>query len=156
MSKKTVLVSGCGEGGLGAALARSYAKRGHHVFAAVRTPSKAMAIGSDDIEFVTLDVTSQDSVDRCVAEISQKTNGKLDCLVNNAGQVFNLPMLDSPIEQSKQLFEVNVWGMLRMTQAFAPMLVRSHGTIVNIGSIAGMTWIAYQGESSLRPNDYTG
>ena len=131
-SKKIVLITGCTPSGIGAALAQSFAAHNFDVYAAVRNPAKATTLAGPNITIVTLDVTSSDNISELVATISRKTGGKLDVLVNNAGLIFHLPLLDSSIAQSKQLFDVNVWGTLSVTQAFTPLLVENKGCIMNI------------------------
>ncbi|KAF3055678.1 NADPH-dependent 1-acyldihydroxyacetone phosphate reductase [Daldinia childiae] len=146
ITKKTVLITGCSEGSLGAALALAFAKRDFHVFATLRNPAKAGPLASHpNIEILSLEVTNAQSISSCAAEVGKKTDGSLDILVNNAGVMFAMPLLDTSIEESKKLFDVNVWGMLAVTQAFAPMLVRSKGVILNIASIAGAVRMAWQG-----------
>ncbi|OTB00232.1 hypothetical protein M426DRAFT_66357 [Hypoxylon sp. CI-4A] len=146
ITKNTVLITGCSEGGLGAALALAFAERDFHVFATLRNPGKAGSLASHpNIEVLSLEVTDLASISACAASVSKVTGGKLDILVNNAGMVFLMPMLDTSIEKSKALFDVNVWGMLAVTQAFAPMVVRSKGVILNMTSIAGAVRMAWQG-----------
>jgi len=93
-----------------------------------------------------MDVTDEASIASCAATVAKKTDGRLDILVNNAGGMFVMPLLDTDLAESKKLFDVNVWGMLAVTQAFAPMLVRSQGVVLNIASIAGAVRMAWQGE----------
>jgi NAD(P)-dependent dehydrogenase (short-subunit alcohol dehydrogenase family) len=145
----TVLITGCSDGGLGAALAEAFARRGFHVLATLRDPSKAAGLAScpGHIEVLPLDVTDTASIESCAAAVATKTGGRLDVLVNNAGSLFMMPLLDTDLAESKRLFDVNVWGMLAVTQAFAPMLVRSRGVVLNIASIAGAVRMAWQGAS---------
>lgn len=147
INKKTVLITGCSEGGLGHALALAFAKHGFYVFAAVRSPTKAgTALSSHpDIQVVPLDVTDRASIAACAALVGKATGGTLDVLVNNAGSMFVMPLLDTSIEQSKKLYDVNVWGLLAVTQVFAPLLVRSKGVVLNVASIAGAVRMAWQG-----------
>lgn len=147
MSKKTVLITGCSEGGIGAALARAFHAKGYHVYATLRNTSKAGSLERiDGIEISTLDVTKQDSIERCVQEIKTKTGGTLDVLVNNAGADCTMPLLDVSLEEAKALYDLNVWGVLALTQAFAPMLIKARGTIVNINSVAAQMILAWGGE----------
>ncbi|KAK4043911.1 hypothetical protein C8A01DRAFT_12662 [Parachaetomium inaequale] len=143
----TVLITGCSDGGLGAALAEAFARRGFHVLATLRDPAKAAALASPPgrIEVLPLDVTDTASIASCAAAVATKTGGRLDVLVNNAGSMFIMPLLDTDVAEGKRLFDVNVWGMLAVTQAFAPMLVRARGVMLNIASIAGAVRMAWQG-----------
>ena len=149
VTKKSVLITGCSDGSLGAALALAFAAHNFHVFATLRDPPKAASLSSHpDIEVLPLEVTHPSSISSCVATVEKKTGGRLDVLVNNAGIMFVMPLLDTSIEESKKLFDVNVWGLLAVTQAFAPMLVRSKGVLLNIASIAGAVRMAWQGPYS--------
>ncbi|KAK3381178.1 hypothetical protein B0H63DRAFT_545618 [Podospora didyma] len=143
------LITGCSDGGLGSALAEAFARRGFHVIATLRDPAKAspaLTTRPDGrIEVLPLDVTDTASIASCAADVATKTGGRLDVLVNNAGAMFVMPLLDTDLAESKKLFDVNVWGMLAVTQAFAPMLVRSRGVVLNIASIAGAVRMAWQG-----------
>lgn len=146
ITKKTVLITGCSDGSLGAALALAFAAHNFHIFATLRDPTKAASLSSHlNIEILPLEVTDSSSISSCVATVEKKTGGKLDVLVNNAGIMFVMPLLDTDIEESRKLFDVNVWGLLAVTQAFAPMLVRSKGVLLNIASIAGAVRMAWQG-----------
>jgi 1-acylglycerone phosphate reductase len=145
----TVLITGCSEGGLGAALCEAFVRHGFHVIATLRDPAKAPTLSSlsGHIEVLALDVTDAASISACAAAVAAKTGGRLDVLVNNAGSMFVMPLLDTDLAESKRLFDVNVWGMLAVTQAFAPMLIRSRGVVLNVASIAGAVRMAWQGES---------
>ncbi|AEO64807.1 uncharacterized protein THITE_2086300 [Thermothielavioides terrestris NRRL 8126] len=133
----TVLITGCSDGGLGAALAEAFARRGFHVLATLRNPAKAAELASHPgIEVLSLDVTDTASIASCAAAVATKTGGRLDVLVNNAGSMFVMPLLDTDLAESKRLYDVN---------AFAPMLVRSRGVVLNIASIAGAVRMAWQG-----------
>lgn len=56
-----------------------------------------------------------------------------------------MPVLDSDLEKARQMFDVNVFGVVAVTQAFAPLLIRSHGTILNIGSMMGYAPLPFNG-----------
>lgn len=152
MTKKTVLITGCSEGGLGAALANVFHDQDFYVFATVRDPAKATSLGRENIEILPLDVTSQSTITECLEVVKKRTGGKLDVLVNNAGALFFGPLLDVSIEDAKSLFDSNVWGMLAVSQAFSPLLIEAKGVMVNICSIAGAVRMAWQGmfSSSLK------
>ena len=148
MSKPTTLITGCSQGGIGDALAREFANRGHHVFAAVRNLSKAAHLSElKDIEVVTLDVTSSESVDGLVADLKRRLlEGKLDILVNNAGLGATGPLIEVDLAIAKRLFDVNVLGLLAVTQALAPMLIAARGKVVNISSVGGILAMPWGGK----------
>ncbi|KAI1421087.1 putative short-chain dehydrogenase/reductase [Xylaria sp. FL1777] len=147
MPLKTALVTGCSAGGLGAAIARSFQEAGFHVFATVRDPSKVCSslTNAPNVEVLPLDVTSAPSITACATHVSRKTGGTLDVLVNNAGGGFIQPLLHTSIAEGKEIFDVNVWGILAMAQACAPLLVEAKGAMVNISSIGGTNPVAWQG-----------
>ncbi|KAI0185944.1 hypothetical protein EV127DRAFT_347236 [Xylaria flabelliformis] len=137
MSKKTVLITGCSDGGIGSTLAKQFAALGYHVYATLRTVSKAASLQDvSGVEILSLDVTSQESIAACAAEVERRS-GSLDVLINNAGADFVVPFLDVKLEEAKQLYDVNVFSILLVTQAFAPMLIKAKGCVANFSSIAG-------------------
>ena len=138
--KRTVLITGCSDGGLGAALAVAFHGAGLHVYATTRNPSKMSHLASLGIETLTLDVLSDSSIKDCVSKIS-----RLDILVNNAGANYLMPIVDMSIPEAKKLFDLNVWSHIAVTQAFMPLLLKSKGMVVNQTSVAGNTAIPFLG-----------
>ncbi|EXJ87244.1 hypothetical protein A1O3_04203 [Capronia epimyces CBS 606.96] len=137
MPDKTVLITGCSAGGIGYALAQHFQKRGLTVFATARSLSSMTGLETlPNTTLLALDVTKPAEMAAAVEEVQTRTGGKLDYLVNNSGQQQFRPVLDHDIDQAKDMFEVNFWGVVRMVQAFAPLLIQAKGTLVNIGSIA--------------------
>ena len=147
MTKPTALITGCSAGGIGSALAHEFVNRGHHVFATVRNPAKANHLANvKDIETVILDVTSSDSIGKLVSDLKDRLpEGKLDVLVNNAGSGATGPLIEVDMTTAKQVYDVNVLGLLAVTQAFAPMLIAGKGTVVNISSIGGLLAMPWGG-----------
>lgn len=136
-SMKSCLVTGCSEGGVGAALAEIFAAKGYHVFATARSPSKIPQTLHDasNVTVLSLDVTSTESILQVAENVREQTGGKLDVLINNAGQGMKMPALDASIQQAKKLFDANFFGVLEMIQAFRHMLVNARGVIVNNSSV---------------------
>jgi NAD(P)-dependent dehydrogenase (short-subunit alcohol dehydrogenase family) len=111
------------------------ARAGWRVFAGVRHAPTS----SENIQFVTLDVTNEDSIEAARREIDARLgNAGLDALVNNAGIGDTRPLEFTPMEKFRAVFDVNVFGVVAVTQAFLPLLRRARGRIVNIGSVGGM------------------
>lgn len=137
LAKKTVLITGCSDGGLGSALAIAFHKAGLHVYATARNAAKMTSLTVLGIETLTLDVVNAESIAACAAEIASKQRG-LDILVNNAGGKYSMPFSDTSIPTAKALFDLNVWSYLEVTQAFLPYLLESKGVIVNQTSIASV------------------
>lgn len=138
-AKRTVLITGCSDGGLGAALAIAFHEAGLHVYATARNPQKMTQLASLGIETITLDVLSEASIAACVAKLS-----KLDILVNNAGTSYSMPVSDLSILESKKQFDLNVWAQLEITQALLPLLLKSKGMIVNQTSVVSTTAVPFQ------------
>ncbi|MDJ0760885.1 MAG: SDR family NAD(P)-dependent oxidoreductase [Woeseiaceae bacterium] len=144
--KQSILITGASTG-IGRHLAESLAEEGYHVYAGARKDKDLAALNAiDNITAVRLDVTKQDEVDAVVAMIKEKGTG-LYGLVNNAGVGGGGEVLDTPIDDQSFVYRVNVEGVYRTTQAFAPMVIESKGRIVTTGSIAG-TLSAFPGFSS--------
>lgn len=149
-AKKTVLITGCSQGGIGEAMCRVFHEKGYYVFATLRNPAKAGSLSQlENLEIVPLEVTSAESIQLAAAAVAKRTNGSLDVLVNNAGADFVTPLLDVNLDEAKRLFDVNVWSIVGVTQAFAPMLIKSKGTVCNISSTAACMPFAYAGKQSL-------
>lgn len=146
ISKKTVLITGCSDSGIGAAMAKIFREKDYYVFATLRNTSKAGSLADlSDVEILELDVASQTSIARCAEIVHQRSDGKLDILVNNAGRDFLMPLLDTNVEEAKTYFDTNVWGVLAVTQAFAPMIIPVKGVIVNHSSVVWNLAIVWGG-----------
>ncbi|UUZ45281.1 SDR family NAD(P)-dependent oxidoreductase [Janibacter limosus] len=140
MTRPLALVTGASSG-IGAATARALAAAGHEVICAARRTDRVADLAAEiDGRAVTCDVTDADSVAALAAEVGDR----LAVLVNNAGGAYGLdPVATGDIEDWRTMYEVNVIGTLRVTQALLPSLVAGEGIIVNVGSIAGRT--SYEG-----------
>ena len=233
---KTVLITGCSAGGVGSELALRFASLGQtqessndgqndknkdkqkqgpqfHVFASLRTPSKAdpRLASLPNVTLLALDVTSAESLSRAVRSVGEwcaaqeqererslpadgdsqsarrgkgkdEAEGKgkgrkddraaggakpwLDVLVNNAGLGYQVHALDYAEETARGVFDVNYWGTLAATRAFAPLLIeagrrgkgdgadggrggiKGRGTLVNVCSVGAVTWIPTMGMSA--------
>lgn len=146
MSKQTILITGCSDGGIGSALAIVFQKRGFHVFASARDPTKMSTLkGLPDTTLLTLDVVKSEDIKHVVNTISEKTNGTLDYLISNAGRNHFMPILDEDLDTVRNLFEINFFAPIALAQAFAPLLIKAKGMAVFIASTAGYLNIPYMG-----------
>ncbi|KAI9667702.1 MAG: hypothetical protein M1821_000519 [Bathelium mastoideum] len=137
MAPKTVLITGCSAGGIGSALVESFQKQGLRVFATARDVAKMEHLKElKNISTVQLDPISQISVETAFKTVEAETGGELDYLVNNAGQSVIMPTLDFKLDAVQAMYDINVFGLLRVTQVFAPLVITAKGTIVNIASIS--------------------
>ena len=136
-NQKAVLVTGATTG-IGRAIAERLAAGGVFVYAGARKDADMAALNRiDNIMAVRLDVTKQDQIDAAVEMIREEGRG-LWGLVNNAGVNVVAPMIEASESDFRFLFDVNVFGVYRVTKAFAPLIVESEGRIVNISSISGV------------------
>lgn len=148
-SKQTVLITGCSDGGLGSALAVVMQQRGLHVFATARDPSKMSALdGLPNVTTMTLDVVQTAHIKAAVEFVSKQTGGTLNYLISNAGRNHFMPILDEDLDTVRNLFEINFYGPLALTQAFTPLLIKAKGMAVFVTSIAGYCNIPYMGKFS--------
>jgi NAD(P)-dependent dehydrogenase (short-subunit alcohol dehydrogenase family) len=134
MKNKVALVTGASSG-IGKATAEGLAKAGYQVFGTSRRVAPAE---SRSFEMLTLDVTSDRSVEAAVAEVIRRA-GRIDVLVNNAGfGVAPAGAEESSIDQARSIFDTNFFGTVRMTRATVPhMRKQGFGRIINIGSVLG-------------------
>jgi NAD(P)-dependent dehydrogenase (short-subunit alcohol dehydrogenase family) len=132
------LITG-GNKGLGYEAARRLSEIGHRVYLAARDESRgkaaAEAIGA---QFVRLDVTDDRSVDAAATEVGER-EGRVDVLINNAGIIGGgAASAETTVEDVRLVFETNVFGIVRVTHAFLPLLRKSSApTIVNVSSGLG-------------------
>ncbi len=138
--QKAVLITGASTG-IGRHLAETLAGQGYHVYAGARKDKDLDELSViENISAVRLDVTSQEQVDAAVAQIEESGTG-LWGLVNNAGVGGGGFIADTPIDDQNFVYRVNVEGVYRITQAFAPLVIESKGRIITTGSIAGtISW----------------
>jgi NAD(P)-dependent dehydrogenase (short-subunit alcohol dehydrogenase family) len=136
MDKGMILVTGASTG-IGRGCTLRFAELGYRVFAGVRKKSDGETLradGSGLIEPVLLDVTSAESIAKALRVVGDQP---LAGLINNAGIATVGPLELVPVEAWRKQFEVNVIGLVAVTQACIPLLRRGRGRIVNIGSISG-------------------
>src|SRR4051812_48616775 len=133
-TRLVAIVTGA-SGGIGEATARGLHAAGYRVFG---TSRRAPATRSSGIEYLVCDVTSDESVQAAVGEVLSKA-GRIDLLVNNAGVGLIGGAEESSLEQAKSLFDVNLFGVIRLTKAVLPVMRRQRaGRIVNISSVLGL------------------
>ena len=139
--KKVILVTGASSG-LGLATAKALQAEGHTVYGTSRDAKKIK-----DVAFkpLSMDVTDDASVKAAIDTII-KAEGKIDVLVNNAGNGITGPLYAMPVDVAKKQFEVNFFGVVRVSSAILPgMIEKKQGLVINIGSLAGLFGLPYQG-----------
>ncbi|PGH20335.1 hypothetical protein AJ80_03603 [Polytolypa hystricis UAMH7299] len=138
MPAQAVLITGCSAGGIGSALAEAFQRQGLLVFATSRVASKMEHLEKlPNVTAIELDVSSPESIADAVSIVHACTGGKLDYLVNNADIYMVMPVLDVDIKHAKKVFDVNLWGVLAVTQAFGHLVIAGQGSVINICSLSG-------------------
>ncbi len=134
----SVLISGASRG-LGRAIALEVARRGATVFAGVRTEAAAVALRAETpLIPVRLDVRDAASIAAAVTEVCDRTGGRLDAVVHNAGIAVGGAFEDVPDAAARDVFETNVFGVFALTRQVLPVMrAQGHGRIVVISSSAG-------------------
>lgn len=113
---RSVLITGCSAGGLGAALAMAYHRcKDYRAFATARTPGKMISLAAVGVTTLSLDVSSDESVTACAKEIAGLPGGSLDVLIDNAGGGYNMPLLNAPLQEMSNQFNLHVLSVLRAT-----------------------------------------
>ncbi|KIW16097.1 hypothetical protein PV08_06148 [Exophiala spinifera] len=130
--RRSVLVTGCSSG-IGKALVDELRIQGLRVFAGSRSvDSLSGVVGVEPLE---LDPASPESIAKARDEVSRRTGGKLDILINNAGQWLESPAIETDLKAIKAMFDVNLFGVMEMNRQFSPLLIAAKGVIVNHGSM---------------------
>ncbi|XAH25175.1 oxidoreductase [Xylophilus sp. GW821-FHT01B05] len=137
---KVALVTGASSG-IGEATAKLLAQAGYKVYGTSRRGGQA---GQRNFEMLSLDVTSDASVEAAVQQVMER-EGRIDLLVNNAGfGVAPAAAEESSIEQAQAIFDTNFFGLVRMTRAVVPHMRRQKsGRIINLGSVLGFLPMPY-------------
>ncbi|RZZ87813.1 oxidoreductase [Pseudoxanthomonas winnipegensis] len=131
-----ILVTGASSG-IGKATARKLLQQGHTVYVAARRVEAMQDLQAQGAIPLRMDITQEADV-AAVVERIQKENGALDVLVNNAGYAIYGSVEETSIDDARAQFEVNLFGLARLTQLLIPaMRERGRGTIVNISSMGG-------------------
>jgi len=133
---KTALVTGASSG-IGEETARTLHKLGYTVYAAARRTDRLKQLTAIGIHALTMDVTDDESMSSGIEKIITET-GRIDVLVNNAGYGSYGAIEDVSLDEARRQFEVNVFGLGRLTQLVLPhMRAQRSGTIINISSMGG-------------------
>jgi NAD(P)-dependent dehydrogenase (short-subunit alcohol dehydrogenase family) len=163
---KKALITGANKS-IGFETARQLLQNGYYVYLGSRSLENGkMAAdalkseGLNQVEAIQLDVTDSNSIDKARIEIGKKTE-VLDVLINNAGINGGMPQaaLEASIDQFKSVFDTNVYGVVRVTQAFIDMLKKSsQPRIVNVSSSgcsltlqSDPTWKYYTHKAAVYP-----
>jgi short-subunit dehydrogenase len=142
--KKVALITGASSG-IGESAAELLQNAGFKVYGAARRVEKMKDLESKGISTIALDITNDESIENCVNNILEK-EGRIDVLVNNAGYGSYGAVEDVPMEEARRQFDVNIFGLARLTQLVLPkMREHSYGKIVNISSMGGKVFTPFGG-----------
>ncbi len=146
--QKAVLVTGASSG-IGRTITETLAANNYFVYAGARKQSDLDELNNiSNVQAIRLDVTIQSEIDAAVQLVKNNKKG-LYALVNNAGVALGGPLTEVDESDLKWLFDVNVYGPYRITQAFAPLIIESKGRITNISSISGILSGTFLGHYSM-------
>jgi NAD(P)-dependent dehydrogenase (short-subunit alcohol dehydrogenase family) len=143
-NNKVAVITGSSSG-IGFETSLLLARNGLYTYATMRNPDKSKKEGIVNVanreklplQVTQLDVTNDKSVKESIDKIVTE-QGRIDVLVNNAGYLLLGPLEELSIEELKEQFETNFFGVIRVTQAVLPIMRRQReGAIINISSIAG-------------------
>ena len=144
MNKKVALITGASSG-IGESAAILLHNEGFKVYGAARRVEKMKELESKGISTIALDITEEDSIVSCVNTITEK-EGSIDILVNNAGYGSYGAIEDVSMEEARRQFDVNIFGLARLTQLVLPgMRENRFGKIVNISSMGGKIYTPFGG-----------
>jgi len=136
MKQQIILVTGASSG-IGKATAKQLIQDGHKVYVAARRVEQMEDLTQLGAASIKMDITNEDDVKRVVDTIA-KEDGGVDVLVNNAGYAIYGAVEDTSIADARRQFEVNIFGLARLTQLVLPyMRNQKAGKIINISSMGG-------------------
>ncbi len=140
--EKVVLVTG-GSSGIGRAISNYLSARGYRVYGSSRKAPSGEIL--DNFTLVRMDVTKPESIKEAIEFVIAREN-KLDVLINNAGLGMIGPLESTSIDEIREIFETNIFGVLNVCRAALPYLRDNiKGNIINITSIGGMIALPYRG-----------
>ncbi|MHC4212842.1 MAG: SDR family oxidoreductase [Planctomycetota bacterium] len=140
LNNKTVVITGTSTG-IGRACALHLDELGFRVYAGVRKQSDGeslMAEASERLKPIVLDVTSTETIKAAADTIEEETDGSVFGLINNAGIGRGGALEVTPVSEIQKVMNVNVIGLMEVTQTFIPMLRKDRGRIINIGSTSSL------------------
>ena len=145
MAQRAILITGCSSG-IGYDAAHTLHKRGWRVFASCRAEADCTRLQAEGLESFVLDYEDPASVDAAVAEVLERTGGRLDALFNNGAYAIPGPVEDLSREAMTAIFNANVLGWHDLTARLIPVMrAQGHGRIVQCSSVLGLVSMPWRG-----------
>src|ERR1700679_4397807 len=148
-TQRSAVVTGAGSG-LGRDIALGLAAKNYRVFGTAMSPGEIQDLNSASGGSVTLglcDITDEAAVKAWADEVTQQNDGRIDLLISNAGILTPGPLEVLPLGAIRHEFEVNVFGVLTVINAFLPALRQAHGRIVQISTWTASLPLPFNGPS---------
>ncbi|MEL7148264.1 MAG: oxidoreductase, partial [Bacteroidota bacterium] len=140
--KKVILITG-GSSGMGKSAAHVLHEQGHIVYTAARRTDRMQDLKDKGMGVLSLDLTKEASIVDAVKAVLDN-EGRIDVLINNAGYGSYGSVEEIPLDEAKRQFEVNIFGLARITQEVLPgMRKQKSGRIVNISSMGGKVYTPF-------------
>jgi short-subunit dehydrogenase len=144
IEKNVILITGASSG-IGKSTARQLLSEGYIVYGAARRVEKMTDLKDEGVNVIKMDVTDDATMLKGIDQIINE-QGKIDVLVNNAGYGFFGSLEDTPISEARRQFDVNVFGLGRVTQIVLPyMRKQKSGKIINVSSTGGIITTPFGG-----------
>lgn len=148
VEQKAILITGASSG-LGLKMTQTLSKHGFLVYAGARKEADLLRLDAmKNVESIKIDVTIQSDIDAAVKTVEEKGRG-LYGLINNAGVAVFGPIIEIDVSELEYQMNVNTFGPYRVTQAFAPLIIKSKGRIATTGSIAGIHSSSFFGQYAM-------
>lgn len=145
MTGKTILITGCSSG-IGWCVARGLKARGYRVFATARQPADVTRLQAEGLESLVLDLRDSASIEAAVAEVLDRTGGRLDALFNNGAYGQPGAVEDLSRGALREQFETNLFGTQELTNRIIPIMRRQGGgRILYVSSVLGLVAFPYRG-----------
>lgn len=132
---KNIIVTGTSRG-IGLELVKILAKAGHNILAISRNEKPVDQLGLGNVNAISCDITNEEAIKEVVQFVSKNWK-KVDVLINNAGALLNKPFATSNLEEFKHVYNVNVFGVVHLTQRMLPFM-KKDAHVVNISSMGGV------------------
>ncbi len=132
---KNIIITGTSRG-IGYELAQLFAENGHQVLALSRNDTPCYDLNIDNLTSLSCDLSNQEQIQEAVKFVKENWS-QVDILINNSGLLINKPFEELSAKDFMDVYNVNVFGVVAMTQAIVPFM-KKDGHVVNISSMGGI------------------